>query len=78
MKWLTPVFALSTLCIFAQIAAHTDEATIINPHQMKWGPVAAIPGTELAVLSGSRKGGPLRRRVPRPGRDQDTAALALQ
>ncbi|MBV9583496.1 MAG: cupin domain-containing protein [Alphaproteobacteria bacterium] len=59
MKWLTPVFVLSTLCIFAQIAAHTDEATIINPHQMKWGPVAAIPGTELAVLSGDlEKAGP--------------------
>src|SRR3984893_8721135 len=52
MKWVSPGLALATLCIVAPLQGHAEDAMLINPDQMKWAPLDAVPGTEIAVLSG--------------------------
>ena len=59
MKWLMPVFMLATPCVLAPFPGQAGDAMIVNPDQMKWSPVPAVPGTEWAVLSGDlHKRGP--------------------
>ena len=52
MKWLVPGIALATLCIVTPVPGHAEDAMLVNPDQMKWAPLDAVPGTEIAVLSG--------------------------
>lgn len=52
MKWLVPSTVLAMLCVVAPVPGHAQDATLVNPDQMKWAPADVIPGVESAVLSG--------------------------
>jgi mannose-6-phosphate isomerase-like protein (cupin superfamily) len=53
MKWLarTLLFA-ATFYSVAPAPSFADDMRLISPDQMKWVALDAIPGTEIAVLSG--------------------------
>ena len=53
MKWLAPTLLFATtFCFVAPARGFADDMRVISPDQMKWAPLDAIPGTEIAVLSG--------------------------
>jgi Cupin domain len=53
MKWLAPSTMVAMLCVATPMPGHAEDAMmLVNPDQMKWGPVDVIPGAKSAVLSG--------------------------
>ena len=53
MKWLArALLFVTTTCFVAPALGFADDMRVVSPGQMKWVPSDAIPGTEIAVLSG--------------------------
>ena len=50
---ITPGFVLAMLCVAVPVPGHSaDKVLLATPDQMKWAPLASVPGTEWVVLSG--------------------------
>ena len=52
MNWLEAAVVMAMLCVTGLVPAQAEDAVLINPDQMKWVQLDAIPGTEIAVLCG--------------------------
>jgi hypothetical protein len=52
LKWLGPGASVALLFVAAPVSVRAEDATLVNPDKMKWVPLDAVPGTEIAVLSG--------------------------
>jgi hypothetical protein len=52
LKWLGPATLVALLFVAAPVSVRAEDATLVNPDKMKWVPLDAVPGTEIAVLSG--------------------------
>jgi hypothetical protein len=60
LEWLGPGALVALLFVAAPVSVRAEDATLINPDEMKWVPLDAVLGTDTLLR--------LRVRHPRPAR----------